>query len=153
MTTDAIRLDPARTVVLIMDYQKGIVGSVAQDPQGVVERASHVLSSARDAGIPVIYIVHRGGRFEEPSEDAEIHPGADDPLGYRTEEEEAHYKERDCLKQLTAHIIQGGYAKEEQLQKLDEDAQERVAKAVSFADDSPFPEASELSADVYVSYW
>jgi len=83
MTTDAIRLDPARTVVLIMDYQKGIVGSVAQDPQGVVERASHVLSSARDAGIPVIYIVHRGGRFEEPSEDAEIHPGVTPAQGER----------------------------------------------------------------------
>ena len=80
------------------------------------------------------------------------HFGADDPLGYRTEEEEAHYKDRDCLRQLAAHIVEGGYAKEEQLQKLDEDAQGRVAEAVRFADESPFPEASELTEDVYVSY-
>ena len=80
------------------------------------------------------------------------HFGADDPLGYRTEEEEAHYKERDCIQQLAAHIIEGGYAGEEQLQKLDEDAQERITKAVGFADDSPFPEASALNEDVYVSY-
>ena len=80
------------------------------------------------------------------------HFGADDPLGYRTEEEEAHYKERDCLLQLAAHIIGGGYAGEEELQKLEEDAVESVARAVRFADDSPFPEASELNTDVYVSY-
>jgi pyruvate dehydrogenase E1 component alpha subunit len=80
------------------------------------------------------------------------HFGADDPLGYRTEEEEAHYKERDCILQLAAHIIEAGYADEEQLQKLDEAAQERVIQAASFANDSPFPEPSALSDDVYVSY-
>ena len=83
MTTEALTLDLARTAVLIMDYQNGIVGSVAQDPQGVVERASRVLASARQAGIPVIYIVHRGGRFEEPSEDADIHPGVAPAPGER----------------------------------------------------------------------
>ena len=80
------------------------------------------------------------------------HFGADDPLGYRSEEEEAHYKERDCLRQLAAHIIGGGYAGEEELQKLEEDAVESVARAVSFADESPFPEAADLNTDVYVSY-
>jgi pyruvate dehydrogenase E1 component alpha subunit len=80
------------------------------------------------------------------------HFGADDPLGYRTEEEEAHYRERDCILQLAAHIIEAGYADEEQLQKLDEEAQERVTQAVSFANDSPFPEPSALNEDVYVSY-
>ena len=80
------------------------------------------------------------------------HFGADDPLGYRTEEEEAYYKERDCIRQITAHIIEGGYASEEQLQKLDEDAVERVTKAAIFANESPFPEPSELYQDVYVSY-
>ncbi len=80
------------------------------------------------------------------------HFGADDPLGYRTEEEEAHYKGRDCIKQLAAHIIEIGYAGEEGLQKLDEEAQERVARAARFANDSPFPEPSELNTDVYLSY-
>jgi pyruvate dehydrogenase E1 component alpha subunit len=80
------------------------------------------------------------------------HFGADDPLGYRSEEEEAHYKERDCIRQLTAHILEGGYAGEEQLQKLEDDALERIARAVKFADESPFPDPSELLEDVYVSY-
>ena len=83
MTTEAITLDPARTAVLIMDYQNGIVNSVSQDPEGVVERATRVLEAARQAGIPVIYIVHRGGRFEEASEDAEIHSGVSPAPGER----------------------------------------------------------------------
>jgi pyruvate dehydrogenase E1 component alpha subunit len=80
------------------------------------------------------------------------HFGADDPLGYRTEEEEAHYKARDCIRQFAAHIVEAGYAGEEQLQELDEEAEQKVAQAARFADDSPFPEPGELTEDVYVSY-
>lgn len=68
-------LDKDKAVVLIMDFQNGIVGSAATDPKGVVERASMALLGARSAGIPVVYIVHRGGRFETASTESEIHPG------------------------------------------------------------------------------
>ena len=83
MTTEQQILDPSRTVVLIMDFQNGIVNTAAQDPQGVVDRASLVLRAARQASIPVIYIVHRGGRFEEASPDAEIHSGVAPAPGER----------------------------------------------------------------------
>ena len=82
----------------------------------------------------------------------EGHFGADDTRRYRNEDEEAHYKARDCIKQLAAHIIEIGYAGEEELQKLDDEAQERVSRAASFANDSPFPDPSELNTDVYLSY-
>ena len=68
-------LDPARTAVIIMDFQNVIVKNYAGDPTGVVQRASRALQGARQAGIPVIYVVHRGGPFEEDSPDVEIHPG------------------------------------------------------------------------------
>ncbi|MCL0028985.1 thiamine pyrophosphate-dependent dehydrogenase E1 component subunit alpha [Dehalococcoidia bacterium] len=80
------------------------------------------------------------------------HFGADNPLGYRTEEEEAHYKRRDCIQQLADHIIEFGHAGEEELQMLDEVALEKVAQAAGFANDSPFPDPSELNTDVYISY-
>ena len=83
MTTEQQTLDPARTAVLIMDFQNGIVNSVAQDPHSVVQKASQVLNTARQAGIPIIYVVHRGGRFEEPSPDAELHPGVAPAPGER----------------------------------------------------------------------
>ena len=74
--TQQFTLDRDRTAVLIMDFQNRIVNNFASDPAGVVQRASRVLQGARQAGIPVIYVVHRGGAFEEDSPDVEIHPGA-----------------------------------------------------------------------------
>jgi nicotinamidase-related amidase len=67
-------MDPGRTVVLIMDFQNGIVGNAARNPQQTLENAAAVLAAARTVDVPVIYVVHRGGRFEADTEDAAIHP-------------------------------------------------------------------------------
>lgn len=80
------------------------------------------------------------------------HFGADDPLGYRTQEEEDYYEARDCINSLRAHIIDGGYATEAEVGALEEKALTAVAAATAFADESPFPDPSELTTDVYVSY-
>ena len=47
------------TAVLIMDYQNDIVNSVAAHHPQLLERAAAVLSGARLAGVPVIYVVVR----------------------------------------------------------------------------------------------
>lgn len=80
------------------------------------------------------------------------HFGADDPLGYRTQEEEDYYEARDCIATLRAHITDGGYATEGEIEALEARALQAVAAAAAFADESPFPDASELTTDVYVSY-
>ena len=80
------------------------------------------------------------------------HFGADDPLGYRTQEEEDYYEARDCINSLRAHITDGGYATEAEIGVLEEKAVAAVAAATAFADESPFPDPSELTTDVYVSY-
>ena len=80
------------------------------------------------------------------------HFGADDPLGYRTQEEEDYYEARDCINSLRAHITDGGYATEAEIGTIEERAVAVVASATAFADESPFPDPSELTTDVYVSY-
>ena len=65
-------LAPDRTVVVIMDYQNDIVKNVSGE---VIQKASQVLEGARQVGIPVIYVIHRGGRFETSTPGTEIHPG------------------------------------------------------------------------------
>ena len=80
------------------------------------------------------------------------HFGADDPLGYRTQEEEDYYEARDCIKTLRAHITDGGYATEADVDVIEASALAAVVAATTFADESPFPDASELTTDVYVSY-
>ena len=80
------------------------------------------------------------------------HFGADDPLGYRTQEEEDYYEARDCITALRAHITDGGYATEAEIATVEASALAAVSAATAFADESPFPDPSELTTDVYVSY-
>ena len=75
MTQQATRIDAERTAVLIMDFQQRIIANVATEPVAVVENAARALAGARAAGIPVIYVVHRGGPFAEYAPDVELHEG------------------------------------------------------------------------------
>jgi len=76
-------LDPDKTAVVIMDFQVRIINNVASDPEGVVQRAAQVLQGARQAGIPIIYVQHRGGPFQEDAPDVVIHPGVAPAAGER----------------------------------------------------------------------
>ncbi len=69
---DPLRLDPNKTAVVIMDFQNDIV-KIAPDPRSVLRAASQVLQGARRAGVPVVYIQHRGGAFAQQSPGVEIH--------------------------------------------------------------------------------
>ena len=73
--TEPLTIDHDRTVVLIMDFQQRIINTVASEPENVVKQAAQVLQGARNAGIPVIYVVHRGGLFAEYTPDVELHEG------------------------------------------------------------------------------
>ena len=73
--TQQLAIDREKAAVLIMDFQQRIVNNVASDPEAVVQKASQVLQGARQAGIPVIYVVHRGGALQEYAPDVEIHQG------------------------------------------------------------------------------
>jgi nicotinamidase-related amidase len=75
MTQQATKIDADRTAVLIMDFQQRIIANVATEPAAVVENAAKALDGARRAGIPVIYVVHRGGPFAEYAPDVELHEG------------------------------------------------------------------------------
>ena len=75
MTQQTTRIDPAKTAVLIEDFQQRIVANYASDPAAVVENAARVLAGARRAGVPVIYVVHRGVPFAEYAPDVELHEG------------------------------------------------------------------------------
>lgn len=79
----ALNIDPATSAVLIMDFQQRIISNVASEPEAVVQHAARALDGARAAGIPVIYVVHRGGPFAEYAPDVELHPGVTPADGER----------------------------------------------------------------------
>jgi pyruvate dehydrogenase E1 component alpha subunit len=80
------------------------------------------------------------------------HHGADDPLRYRTRDEEEYYRNRDCIATFKGRILEEELGTGEELQEIDASILEALDEAVLFADDSPWPDPEELVADVYVSY-
>jgi len=79
------------------------------------------------------------------------HFGADDPLSYRSAEEEAYYREKDCIDQLKSHILENEIATEADLDTTEQEVLEAIAEAVTFADESAEPSPEELYTDVYSS--
>ena len=79
--TQQVAIDRDKTAVLIMDFQQRIVDNYASDPEAVVQKASQVLQGARRAGIPVIYVVHRGQDFQDYAPDVELHQGVSPASG------------------------------------------------------------------------
>ena len=80
------------------------------------------------------------------------HTVFDNPLTYRTEEEQAYWRERDPLKLFRETVIPQGEITEEELDQIDREAEELMEEAIKFADESPLPEPAEIYEDVYVSY-
>ena len=73
-----------------------------------------------------------------------------DPAKYRTKEELEDYKGQDPIEQVRATIFANKYATEAELEKIDKEIKVIVEAAVKFAEESPYPEASEAYSDVYV---
>lgn len=73
-----------------------------------------------------------------------------DPAKYRTKEELEEYKGRDPLVNTKAEILKKKYANEKWFAEVDEEIKQIVEESVRFAEESPFPDVSELYKDVYV---
>jgi pyruvate dehydrogenase E1 component alpha subunit len=80
------------------------------------------------------------------------HHGADDPLRYRTKDEEDYYRNRDCIVTFKTRLLEEELSTEHELQGISASVLVALDEAVQFADDSPWPDPEELVADVYVSY-
>jgi len=73
-----------------------------------------------------------------------------DAQKYRTQEEVEAYKMRDPIEQVRQAILENAFATEEDLAAIDAKIKARVEESVKFAEESPWPDASEAYKDVYV---
>lgn len=78
------------------------------------------------------------------------HGAADFLEKYRTKEEVKKWRERDPIGLLEKRLTDEG-VEEDVLEKIRDEAKEVVADAVKFAEESPEPDLSELTTDVYAS--
>lgn len=73
-----------------------------------------------------------------------------DPAKYRTKEEVESYKAKDPVEMVLKTIREKKLATETQLEEIDLRIKKIVEDSVQFAEESPYPDASELYKDVYV---
>ena len=80
------------------------------------------------------------------------HAGHDDPLTYRSEEEQEYYMNRDCIATFKKYILDSSFANENELGEIENNCEAAIATSVKFADDSPYPSDDALIEDVYTTY-
>ncbi|KPM48355.1 pyruvate dehydrogenase (acetyl-transferring) E1 component subunit alpha [Jiulongibacter sediminis] len=113
----------------------------AMDVEAVHEAVSRAADRARKGDGPT-YLEFKTYRFRGHS--------MSDPQKYRTKEEVAEWKMRDPIELVKARILKDKIATEDELSEIDAKIKDQVAEAVKFAEESPFPDASEAFKDIYV---
>ncbi|GAB5550862.1 MAG: pyruvate dehydrogenase (acetyl-transferring) E1 component subunit alpha [Saprospiraceae bacterium] len=73
-----------------------------------------------------------------------------DPAKYRTKEEVQTYKDRDPIKVLEAKLLSEKIATEDEVKNIQSQIKKEVEAAVKFAEESKFPDPSELYTDNYL---
>lgn len=136
-----------RTTIQTEIYKLGLPYGIpsspvdGMDPAAVHKAMDEAVQRAR-AGEGPTFLEMRTYRYKGHS--------MSDPQKYRTKEELEAYKAKDPI-ELTKHIIESeGYADAKWFEEIDAKVKAEVDESVKFAEESPWPEASELYTDVYV---
>jgi pyruvate dehydrogenase E1 component alpha subunit len=72
-----------------------------------------------------------------------------DPAKYRTKDELEKYKSLDPIENALQIIKENKYASESDLNDIQDKIKKQVEDSIKFADESDYPDASELYDDVY----
>jgi pyruvate dehydrogenase E1 component alpha subunit len=73
-----------------------------------------------------------------------------DPAKYRSKEEVEEFKNQDPITSVLHTILENKYATQEELDGYENDIMEVVNASVEFAENSPWPDPSEIYTDNYV---
>ncbi|MBK5270339.1 MAG: pyruvate dehydrogenase (acetyl-transferring) E1 component subunit alpha [Bacteroidia bacterium] len=73
-----------------------------------------------------------------------------DPGKYRSKEELEEYKDKDPIQKILKTILDNKYASAAEIKTIDERVRTKVDESVKFAEESPWPDDSELLKDVYM---
>ena len=73
-----------------------------------------------------------------------------DPQKYRSKDEVDEYKEQDPITRVQKTILENGFASQTELDAIDNKIAVLVDESVKFAEESPWPDDSELLKDIYI---
>ena len=110
-------------------------------PEAVHEGISRAVNRAREKGGPTLIEI-KTYRYKGHS--------ISDPQKYRTKEEVDEYKSRDPLTNVLHTILENQLATQEEIDTINKRVEEMVTGSVQFAEESPWPDDSEVLKDVYM---
>jgi pyruvate dehydrogenase E1 component alpha subunit len=137
----------ARSTIETDIYKLGIPYGIpsspvdGMDPVAVHNAMNEAVDRAR-AGEGPTFLEMRTYRYKGHS--------MSDPQKYRTKEEVESYKAKDPIEIVKQAIEENKYADEKWFEEIEAKIKGQVDAAVQFAEESPWPDASELYTDVYV---
>ena len=111
------------------------------DPEAVHEAVARAVKRARAGDGPTL-LEMKTYRYKGHS--------MSDPQKYRTKEEVEEYKEKDPIEVVKAKLLSDFDVKEAEIEVINERVRLEVEESVKFAEESPWPDDSELLKDVYI---
>jgi len=110
-------------------------------PEAVHEGVVRAVKRARDGEGPTL-LEMKTYRYRGHS--------VSDPQKYRSKDEVEDYKNQDPITKVHSTILENKFATELELQAIDDKIALIVEASVKFAEESPWPDESELLKDVYI---
>jgi len=111
------------------------------NPEDVHDAMDRAVRRARENGGPTLLEI-KTYRYRGHS--------MSDPAKYRTKEEVEEYKEKDPIERVLRIIQDNNWATEAELEAISDKVRLEVDDAVQFAEESPWPDDSELYKDIYL---
>jgi pyruvate dehydrogenase E1 component alpha subunit len=110
-------------------------------PEAVHEAVARAVKRAREGDGPTLLEL-KTYRYKGHS--------VSDPQKYRSKEEVEEYKDQDPIIKVKNTILSNGFGTEEDLKAIDDRINAVVDESVRFAEESPWPDDSEVLKDVYI---
>jgi pyruvate dehydrogenase E1 component alpha subunit len=111
------------------------------DPESVHTAIERAAKRAREKGGPT-FLEIKTYRYRGHS--------MSDPAKYRSKEEVEEYKEQDPIEKALGKIKENNWATEEEIEAINEKVKAEVEASVKFAEESPYPDDSEIYKDIYM---
>jgi len=109
--------------------------------EAVHEGVSRAVKRARENGGPTLLEI-KTYRYKGHS--------ISDPQKYRTKEEVDEYRGKDPIQQVLQTILDHKFATPEEIDAINKRVDVIVEESVKFAEESPWPDDSEVLKDVYI---
>jgi pyruvate dehydrogenase E1 component alpha subunit len=110
-------------------------------PEAVHEAVARAVKRARQGDGPTLLEI-KTYRYKGHS--------ISDPQKYRTKEEVEEYKAKDPIQMVLQTILTKKYATQEEIDAINQRVNNTVTESVKFAEESPWPDDSEVLKDIYI---